>query len=277
VLDEVSWIDSRGKGITIKAEARLDGDIWPGHLDLQVLEGRLQGTRMLLQRRDQHRWDVDIAVADGTVQGQLALQAVGEGAEFVLKGRLQTHGVELSRLTAQQPTEASRAVQPLSGRLEADTTLDARVRQPSALLDGLQTQSKFTVRRAVLHGVDLVKAVQTAGVSRGGQTPLDTLSGQVNTRGKAIELQNLVAKSGALGAAGQVSVSPNQQLDGRISVDVAGAVGVPLVVGGTVEAPEVSLSTGAKIGAALGTMLMPGVGTGAGASLGGKLGELLGK
>jgi hypothetical protein len=125
--------------------------------------------------------------------------------------------------------------------------------------------------------VDLVKAVQTAGVSRGGQTPLDVLTGQVSTRGKAIELQNLVAKSGALGAAGQVSVSPSQQLSGRINADVSGAVGVPLVVGGTVESPEVSLSTGAKIGAALGTVLMPGVGTGAGASLGGKLGELLGK
>lgn len=277
VLDQVSWIDSRGKGITIKAEARLDSDVWPGHVDLQVVEGRLQGARLLLQRQDARSWNVDIAVAEGTVQGQLTLQAVGDSAEFLLKGRLQTRDVELSRLTAPQPTEASRATQPLSGRLEADTTLEARIRQPSALLDVLQTQSKFTVRRAVLHGVDLVKAVQTAGVSRGGQTPLDVLTGQVSTRGKAIELQNLVAKSGALGAAGQVSVSPSQQLSGRINADVSGAVGVPLVVGGTVESPEVSLSTGAKIGAALGTVLMPGVGTGAGASLGGKLGELLGK
>jgi len=54
-------------------------------------------------------------------------------------------------------------------------------------------------------------------------------------------------------------------------------VGVPLRVGGTVDEPEVALTAGAKIGAALGTLLMPGVGTGAGASMGGKLGDLFSK
>ncbi|MEQ1658904.1 MAG: hypothetical protein ABL896_09015, partial [Hylemonella sp.] len=121
------------------------------------------------------------------------------------------------------------------------------------------------------------KAVQTVGVSRGGKTPLDTLSGQVTTRGKAIELQNLAASSGSLSATGQVSVSTTQQLNGRVNVDLGGALGVPLLVSGTVDEPEVSLTAGAKIGAALGTLLMPGVGTGAGASMGGKLGELFSK
>jgi hypothetical protein len=45
--------------------------------------------------------------------------------------------------------------------------------------------------------------------------------------------------------------------------------------------PEVHLTSGAKIGAAVGTLLMPGVGTGAGAAVGGKVSEglnrLLGK
>ncbi len=277
VLDEVSWVDSRGKRITVQAEFLLDRDVWPASMDLQVVQGRLQGTHLRLERQAERSWEVDVRVADGTVRGQVDLQVPGVGTEFMLKGRLQTRDVELSRLTAVQPTEAARLAQPLSGRLEAETTLEARARQPSALLEVMQTQSKFTVRSAVLHGLDLVKAVQTAGVSRGGQTPLDVLTGQVSTRGKAIELQNLVAKSGALGATGQVSVSPAQQLSGRINADVGGAVGVPLVVGGTVESPEVSLSTGAKIGAALGTVLMPGVGTGAGASLGGKLGEMFRK
>jgi len=170
-----------------------------------------------------------------------------------------------------------RARQPLSGRLEASTTLNARARQPSALLELMQTQSRFTVRGGMLNGIDLMKAVQTVGISRGGKTPLDTLSGQVTTRGAAIELQNLAASSGALSATGQVSVSTTQELKGRVSVDLGGAVGMPLLVGGTVGEPEVSLTVGAKIGAALGTVLMPGLGTGAGASMGGKLGELFGK
>jgi len=136
----------------------------------------------------------------------------------------------------------------------------------------------FTIREAAkLLGIDLAKAVQTVGVSRGGDTPLDALSGQLSTRGKAIELQNLAASSGSLSATGQVSVSATQQLGGRVNVDLGGAVGVPLLVGGTVDEPEVSLTAGAKIGAALGTVLMPGVGTGAGATVGGKIGEGLNK
>jgi len=278
VLEELSWVDARGKAIVIQAEARLDSDALPERLELEVLRGRLQGTRLDLRRSDALAWELMLLVAGGTVQGRLEVQPPAEaGAEFLLKGQLQTREVELSQLTAPEPTEAVRARQPLSGRLEASTTLNARARQPSALLDLLQTQSKFTVRGGMLKGIDLVKAVQTVGVSRGGTTPLDTLSGQVSTRGKAIELQNLAASSGALSATGQVSVSTTQQLKGRVNVDLGGAVGMPLQVGGTVEEPEVSLTVGAKIGAALGTVLMPGVGTGAGASMGGKLGELFSK
>lgn len=278
VLDHVSWTDSRGKGITVVAEALLDNEAWPERLELQIVEGRLQGARLELHRSAERAWDLTLKAAGGTVRGHVELQpAASDGAEFVVKGQLQTREIELSQLTAPEPGEAVRVRQPLSGRLEADTTLGARARQPSALLDALQTQSKFTVRGAVLHGIDLVKAVQTVGVSRGGQTPLDTLSGQVTTRGKAIELQNLAASSGALSVTGQVSISTSQQLDGRVAVQIGGAVGVPLLVGGTVDEPEVSLTAGAKIGAAVGTMLMPGVGTGAGASVGGKIGEGLNK
>ncbi|MCZ8252832.1 MAG: hypothetical protein O9318_10210 [Hylemonella sp.] len=278
VLDELSWIDSKGQAIVITAEARLDSLALPEQLDLRIVQGRLQGTQLALRRDTGLSWILLLRVAGGTVQGRIALQPAAQpGGEFVLSGQLQTREVEVSQLTAPAPTETARAAQLLSGRLEASTTLSARTRQPSALVDMLQTESKFTVRQGMLHGIDLIKAVQTAGVSRGGKTPLDTLSGQVRTRGKAVELQNLAASSGALSATGQVSISPTQELAGRVTVELGGAVGVPLAVGGTLEQPEVNLTTGARIGAALGTLLMPGVGTGAGASVGGKLGEFFSK
>jgi hypothetical protein len=55
------------------------------------------------------------------------------------------------------------------------------------------------------------------------------------------------------------------------------AVGVPLVVSGTLADPQVALSRSALLGAAIGTVILPGVGTGAGASLGDKLGSGLNK
>ena len=53
------------------------------------------------------------------------------------------------------------------------------------------------------------------------------------------------------------------------------AVGVPLVVGGTLQGPQVTLTRSALLGAAIGTAVMPGVGTGAGASIGEKIGSSL--
>ena len=80
-----------------------------------------------------------------------------------------------------------------------------------------------------------------------------------------------------LRASGNVAISSKQALSGRVSVELVsamlgGAVGVPLVVSGTLDAPEVMLTRSALVGAAIGTALMPGVGTGAGASLGDKVG-----
>jgi hypothetical protein len=215
------------------------------------------------------------------VEGTLGLKKVPSisaarpGEELLLHGKLQTRDVEVSALTA--PSKS------LTGKLEANTTLNSRAATTGALVDALQSQTTFTVRDAVLQGIDLAKAVKTIGLSRGGQTPLDTLAGQVSTQGKSAQLTNLVASSGALSATGNVAISPAKALSGRVSVNLAGdsklgnaiggAVGVPLMVGGTLDNPEVTLSRSALLGAAIGTALMPGVGTGAGANLGDRVGE----
>ena len=89
-----------------------------------------------------------------------------------------------------------------------------------------------------------------------------------------------MASSGVLSASGQVDVSASQALRGRVLVAlgpgaIGQAVGVPLVVGGTLQEPQLTLTRSALLGAAVGTLVMPGVGTGAGASIGEKIGNTL--
>ena len=48
--------------------------------------------------------------------------------------------------------------------------------------------------------------------------------------------------------------------------------GVLLVRGDTLDNPELTLTRGAKLGAAVGTIVIPRVGTGAGAKLGNRIG-----
>ncbi|MGH8804055.1 MAG: AsmA family protein [Polaromonas sp.] len=289
VLDDVTWVSAAGARSTVEAEASLGADGLPDSASLKLLQGNLQGLQATLKRQDQEtkaaaggdQWALRIAVGGGTVEGQLGLQRAPmaaparAGEELVLQGQLHARGVEVSALTA--PSRA------LTGRLEASTTLQARAATTAALVDALQSRTTFTVRNAVLNGLDLAKAVKTVGLSRGGQTPLDTLAGQVGTQGRAAQLSNLVASSGALSATGNVAISPAKTLSGRVTVAVAGdskigsaiggAVGVPLTVGGTLDNPEVTLSRSALLGAAIGTALLPGVGTGAGANLGDRMGE----
>jgi hypothetical protein len=290
VLDDVTWVSAAGSSTALEGETRLAADGLPDSATLRLIRGNLQGLRAELKREPRaaggqgapaDQWALRVDVGGGTIAGKLGLQRSVEkaGPELVVQGRLETRNVEVSALTAPN--------KPLSGQLEATTTLNARAVTTAGLVDALQTQTSFTVRNAVLNGIDLVKAVRTVGLSRGGQTQLQTLVGQVTTQGRAVQLSNLVASSGMLSASGNVAVSPAKALSGHISVNLAGdsklgsaiggAVAIPLIVGGTLETPEVTLSRSALLGAAIGTALMPGVGTGAGAKLGDRLGEGLKK
>lgn len=283
VLDTVTWRSASGVATTVNADAHLDALGLPDRLVVTVLAGRFQGAGAKLLRKAQI-WDVDIDLAGGTVKGAVERLVDPGAAKLALKGQFETRNVELGVLLRKPSSgganKAGSGDSPMRGKLVASTRFTAQAQDLEGLLAGLQSESRFTVQDAVVHGVDLARAVRTVGLNRGGETRLDTLTGQLDTRGRAIHLRNLAASSGALSASGNVAVAPNRALSGRVNVNLAAkvvgsAVGVPLVVGGTVDAPEVTLTRSAMIGAAIGTLVMPGVGTGAGASLGDKLGDKL--
>lgn len=272
LLENVTWVDAKGQRSVVDAQWRVDEtDGLPASMEVAVRAGRFQGTQAGVQREGDH-WNVDAKLGGGTVKGALK-PAQGPKGEPFLDGRFDTANVEVSALTAPSRT--------LTGRLEAHTTLRADLRDLGGLADTLVTQTRFTVHNAVVHGVDLAQAVKAVGIHRSGETRLDTLAGTVATRGRAVQVNNLVAASGALSANGAVAMSPEKKLSGQLTVSLVseaagGALGVPLVVGGTLDSPSVTLSKGALLGAAIGTAIAPGLGTGAGASLGDKLGKGLG-
>lgn len=268
LLDDITWIDEKGQRLTTDAEMELDGDGMLERAEFKVVQGRFAGTSGWI-RREAGQWPLRVDIGGGQVAGKLKVEP-GKAGLQLLTGQLATENVEVAALTA--PSK------PLTGKLQAQTTLRAEYRDIGQLADVLATQTRFTVRDAVVQGIDLQKAVNTVGLSRGGVTRLDTLAGHVATQGKAVQLTNLVATSGLLSATGNVAMSPSKTLSGRVNVDMSGgkqAVGVPLVVGGTVDDPSVTLTRSAMVGAALGTLVLPGAGTAAGASTGERIGESL--
>jgi len=272
VLEKITWIDMKGQPNAVDATARIDADGLPAQADITVTQGRWDGVKLKLERKD-NQWTIDGHIGGGTIAGKFTSNKSDKG-EPLLDGDFETAGVEVSTFTAPSHT--------LTGRLDAHTELHANLRDLSAVADTSQSQTKFTVHNAVIHGIDLAEAVKTIGMNRGGETHLDTLAGQLVTHGRVAELNNLVASSGALSANGNVTMDAEKRLNGSVNVNlaqqVAGtALGVPLVVGGTLDAPTVTLSRGALIGAAIGTAIAPGIGTGVGAKLGEKLKGLFGK
>lgn len=284
LLDAATWRNARGAATMFNADAQLGPQGLPDALALTVLAGTLQGARLsLLRTASKSDWDVDLDLAGGTVKGKLQLrQRPGPAQPLELTGQLETRNVDLGVLMRAQQRERGddpasiRAA--LSGKLEASTRFEARSPQWGGLLAGLQSESRFVVHHAVVNGIDLARAVRSVGLSRGGVTRLDTLAGQVRTRGRTVELRNLVASSGALSAGGHVTITADRQLQGRVDVNlgarmVGTAIGVPLLVEGTLDQPQLRLTRAALAGAAIGTLVLPGVGTGAGATLGEKISE----
>jgi uncharacterized protein involved in outer membrane biogenesis len=235
VLDGITWVDAAGQKLTVDARVLFEDQPLPVNATAKITHGRFAGAALRLDRAAD-AWQLQADIGGGRVTGPLRLQPLA-GGRSRFSAELATENVEVSALTAPSKT--------LTGRLQARTTMEAQFKDPAELVDALRTQTRFTVRQAVIHGIDLAQAVRTLGMSRSGQTTLDTLTGQVATQGKVVHLTNLVANSGALAATGNVTLSAERQLNGRANVSLtAGALGavagVPLTVAGTLDAPSVT-------------------------------------
>jgi hypothetical protein len=247
VLDRVTWVDAKAQKLTVDAEVAFAGEPLPQSARIDVVEGRYAGAKARLDRGGD-AWNLRADVGGGSITGPLRLSSQRSGG-WRLTGDLATDKVEVAALTAPSRT--------MTGKLEARTSLQADFKDPAALADALRSQTRFTVRQAVVHGIDLAQAVTSLGTSRGGKTALDTLTGNVATQGRVVQLSNLVASSGLLSATGNVNLSAERALNGRVTVVVGSVAGVPLQVGGTLDAPSatpvgVALPAAGSVGESIG-------------------------
>ncbi|MDM0028107.1 AsmA-like C-terminal region-containing protein [Variovorax saccharolyticus] len=273
-LRDVVWIDRRGVALAYDADVRFDAGWRPREAELSRA-GVTPPARLRLEREgDQDRWRTAIDVGGGTWNGRTELQPRTDG-RWRLTAELEPRGVDVAALVRSFGRRAA-----VEGKLDGRTTVDAEGSDAGELLRHLHTRTRFSVAPATLAGFDLARAVSSAGVSRGGRTVLDSLEGTLDTQagedGVVLRYSGIKARSGVLTASGSATVL-NRRLDGEMAVDlVDGVVGVPLKLGGTLDAPELSLTGGALAGAAMGSAVLPGVGTAIGARIGQQMEKLFG-
>jgi uncharacterized protein involved in outer membrane biogenesis len=220
--------------------------------------------------------DVRAKLYGGSVTGS-ATVAWKKGLQ--LKGKAAVSQVEIRSVLQALGRPAT-----MSGRVNATPVFSANASSAAQLASVLRVETPFELKNGVLHGVDISKAA-TSLISKdgatGGETRFDQLSGHLAMGGGTRRLTQLKISSGSLAADGNVSVSPRDELSGRINanVKVAGvSTGVPLNVTGTVQSPLLFPTGGTVAGAAVGTAILgPGLGTSTGAKVGGWVEGLFGK
>ena len=271
---ELTWVDRRN--IPLAYDGRIDFDPqWRPRTAEFSRHGVTPPARLRLAREgDADRWRTLIDIAGGTWNGSTEL-AIQKDDTLLLTARLEPRNVDIEMLMQAFDRRA-----PVAGKVNGRTELRATGATLGELWRGATTRTRFSVQPATLTRFDLTKAIQTAGTSRGGRTPLDELTGTLDTEntddGMRFSYTGLKARSGLLTASGSARIY-HRSIQGEVAVDlVDGVVGVPLKVSGSLDDPTLSLTGGALTGAAVGTAVLPGVGTAIGARIGQQVERLFG-
>lgn len=272
VFRDVTWISRRGIPVVYDGEVDFDPGWRPRKAGLRR-PGVHPDTHLTLTRQGpDDRWEARIQVGGGTMHGDVQLDT-RPGGRMHLEGKLQPKDIEVeSMMTAFN----RRSV--IAGRASGDTTLTANGDTVGELAQSLHTQTLFTMGKSTLLRFDLDKVIRTAGKEHAGQTPLESVSGRLDTQntpqGMVVTYTEVKAASGSLTASGEAKVA-NRRIEAEFAVDlVDGIVGVPLTVSGPLEDVKFSVPSGAIAGAVVGTAVLPGVGTAIGARMGATLGKI---
>lgn len=272
VFRDVTWISRRGLAVVFEGEVDFDPAWRPREAHLRR-PGVSPVTDLRLTRQGQEdRWTTQIRIGGGTADGEVEIKTRDKG-RLRLEGTLKPQGVEVASAMA-----AFNRRSVISGEASGDTSLLADGNTVGELAQTLHTKTLFSMRRATLLRFDLDKAVRSLGRDYAGQTPLDSVTGQMDTQntpqGMVVTYTGVKATSGVLTASGQARIA-NRQIESEFAVDlVDGVIGVPLKVSGPFEDVKVSAPAGAVAGAAVGTAVLPGIGTAIGARIGATLGKI---
>ena len=224
---------------------------------------------------DANLGEVSAKLYGGTANGKAT---ISWQKGFQLNGNFDVNQVEMQKIASMLSSKTH-----VSGKLNAKPVFSASAASAEQLMNALRLETPFNVANGVLHGVDIQQAATSLikQGATGGETRFEQLSGHLVMERGSYRFTQLKIASGALGADGNVNISPKQELSGRINAQVK-AIGtsanVPLNVAGTVDSPLLYPTGASMAGAAVGTVLLgPGLGTSVGAKVGGWAEGLFGK
>ncbi len=111
----------------------------------------------------------------------------------------------------------------VEGKLNVTGNFASRTTDITKLISTADITADFTLNNGSLNGVELTRAVLARGDQSlmGDATHFDKLVGSLQANNSLYQYRKLVLQSPQLNASGSFDISPNQQLSGKISADLA--------------------------------------------------------
>ena len=269
------WITRNGTPLEFEGSMQF-GPGWQLRDAEVVRPGVRPVTRIALTPAGDEHWKVRLEVGGGSADGEIALKAGSNGA-LVLSGQLAPRNIDVAPALSSFKRHSA-----VSGKASGRTELSSSGNNIGELARALHTRTSFSVAAASLKHIDVDKAIRSFGKDRAGQTPLQSLTGQMDTQntadGMVVRFTGLQAKGDTFSAKGEATIA-DRHVNGAMTVDlVGGLIGVPLKISGPLTQPQVTVPAsavaGATAGAVIGTAVLPGIGTAIGASVGAAIGKL---
>ncbi len=190
-ISGTNWVPPIGPQIEI-ADLSAKGVASTGSLDLTELEARLYG---------------GVVKGDGRVSWNGAWRAEGD-FEFAR--------VDMAPLVGVFTKEAR-----TSGEAQGAGRYSLQSGKLVSLFNTPRVDMTFFVKRGNLDGVDLVRALQAGRQgTQGGSTKFEELSGSLSIADGRYQYRNLRLAAGILTAGGNVDIAPDQDVAGRVSVEL---------------------------------------------------------
>lgn len=201
------------RGATIQVE----GLAWrpaPGSpylFDSVNLQGEIDGTDCVINR-------LELRIFDGLVRGATVLRAQ---PAMTMAGE-----ISFERINSRKLVDALGAGSQLEGDARGRLKFSASSESWAALFSALQASGDFTIHRGRLIGIDLAEAmrrVSATPVTLGGWTRFEELSGAITLTPSSSRFSRLLLSAGLMQSSGQIEVSRDLQLRGRMDVVLRGS------------------------------------------------------
>jgi hypothetical protein len=245
----VTWISYSRIPVVYDGDVDFDADWRPRRAELSRPGAETPFTFAVAREGGADRWAARVHVGGGTMHGNLELE-IANGGTMRLTGELTPRDVEVLDM---MKTFNRRSV--ISGKAAGLMTISAAGDTIGALVRSLHTRTTFSVSPATITRFDLDKAVTTLGAQRQGQTPLEELTGQLDTQntdeGMRATYTRLAARSGRYSATGEATIY-RREVDGSgVLYMEENDAKLPFTVKGPVTRPSTSFPPGALAAAAV--------------------------